>query len=71
MNLVNSLTNILELPFKNDHVVVAPSPCSSLTDYHDKNVLVCCQDDSIDLISEFVLIFLNDLSIEIYVKLQF
>lgn len=52
VNLVNQLTNILELPFTSDHVVVAPSPCSALTEYHNKRVLVCCQEDSIGLISE-------------------
>ena len=50
--LVGTLTKILGLPFTDDHVVVAPSPCTALTDYHDKRVLVCCQDDSIDLIPE-------------------
>lgn len=50
--LVNTLKGILELPFTNDHIVVAPSPCLGLTDYHDKRVLVCCQDDSYGLIAE-------------------
>lgn len=50
--LVNTLTNILELPFTDDHVVVAPSPCLQLTEYHNKRVLVCCQEDAINLISE-------------------
>jgi HAD superfamily hydrolase (TIGR01456 family) len=50
--LCNTLTKILGLPFTDDHVVVAPSPCAALSDYHDKRVLVCCQDDSINLIPE-------------------
>ena len=53
-NLVSNLTNILGLPFTNDHVVVAPSPCKELTEYHNKRVLVCGQDDSVDLVKEFV-----------------
>ena len=50
--LVNSLRNIFDLPFTDDHVVVAPSPCTELHEYHNKRVLVCCQDDAIELISE-------------------
>ena len=50
--LVDNLTKIFDLPFTSDHVVVAPSPCMSLTQYHDKHVLVCCQDDSRDLVEE-------------------
>jgi ribonucleotide monophosphatase NagD (HAD superfamily) len=50
--LVDSLTEVLHLPITSDHVIVAPSPCSELTDYHNKRVLVCCQEDSIGLISE-------------------
>ncbi|RNA32034.1 cat eye syndrome critical region 5 [Brachionus plicatilis] len=50
--LIDTLESILELPFTNDHCVVAPSPCKALTDYHNKRVLVCCQNDSYDLISE-------------------
>ena len=71
--LVNTLTKIFELPFTHDHVVVAPSPCTSLTDYHDKRVLVCCQNDSIDLIPE--LGFTNYITIpqlvEIFPELDF
>ena len=48
----NSMTSIFELPFEKDHFIVAPSPCLALTDYHDKHVLVCCQDDAIELITE-------------------
>lgn len=51
-NLVNTLTNILELPFTDDHIVVAPSPCSELYEFHNKRVLVCCQESSIDLVPE-------------------
>ncbi len=51
-DLVSSLRNLFDLQFTSDHVVVAPSPCSSLTEYHDKRVLVVCQDDSIGLIKE-------------------
>ncbi len=50
--ITKSMTAIFELPFTKDHIIVAPSPCQALTQYHDKNVLVCCQDESIDLISE-------------------
>lgn len=50
--LVTSLTNIFELPFTDDHVVVAPSPCKGLFEFHGKRVLACCQDESIDLIAE-------------------
>jgi ribonucleotide monophosphatase NagD (HAD superfamily) len=50
--LVDNLTKILELPFTNEHVVVAPSPCCALTEYHDKRVLVCCQEDSHGLVPE-------------------
>lgn len=51
-DLVANLRKIFDLPFTRDHVVVAPSPCASLTDFHEKRVLVCCQDDSIGLINE-------------------
>lgn len=50
--LADNLSKILELPLTTNHVVVAPSPCIALTEYHDKHVLVCCQDDGIGLISE-------------------
>lgn len=64
--LVTSLTKILGLPFTNDHVVVAPSPCAALSEYHDKRALVCCQEDSIDLIPE--LGFTNYITIPQLVK---
>lgn len=51
-DLVGNLKKLFDLPFTRDHVVVAPSPCSSLTEFHDKRVLVVCQDDSIGLINE-------------------
>lgn len=51
-DLVASLRKIFDLPFTNDHVVVAPSPCSSLTDYHDKRVLIVGQEDSLGLVEE-------------------
>ena len=50
--ITNTLSSILELPFSKDHTIVAPSPCQALTQYHNKNVLVCCQDEAIDLITE-------------------
>jgi ribonucleotide monophosphatase NagD (HAD superfamily) len=50
--ITKSLSSIFDLPFTKDHIIVAPSPCLALTQYHDQNVLVCCQDDAIDLISE-------------------
>jgi len=71
--LVGTLTKIFELPFTNDHVVVAPSPCSALSEYHDKRVLVCCQDDSLGLIPE--LGFTNYITIpelvEVFPELDF
>ena len=71
--LVSTLTKIFELPFTNDHVVVAPSPCSALSEYHDKRVLVCCQDDSLGLIPE--LGFTNYITIpelvEVFPELDF
>lgn len=51
--LVGNLRQIFDLPFTANNCVVAPSPCAGLTDYHDKRVLVCCQDESIPLIEEF------------------
>ena len=54
--LVENLTDILELPFNINHVIVAPSPCRMLTQYHQKRVLVCGQEDSIDLVDELLLI---------------
>lgn len=51
-DLVASLRQIFDLPFTKDHVVVAPSPCSSLTDYHDKRVLIVGQEDSLGLVEE-------------------
>ena len=50
--LVDILTNALQLPITADHCVVAPSPCIALTDYHDKHVLVCCQEESNSLVKE-------------------
>jgi ribonucleotide monophosphatase NagD (HAD superfamily) len=50
--LAENLSKILDLPLTAQHCVVAPSPCIALTDFHDKHVLVVCQDDAIDLISE-------------------
>ena len=52
VKLIENLTEILDLPFSDKHVMVAPSPCRDLIEYHEKRVLVCCQDDSIGLISE-------------------
>lgn len=60
--LVNNLRKIFDLPFTTDHVVVAPSPCSELYEFHNKRVLVCCQDDSLGLIPE--LGFTNYLTVE-------
>ncbi len=51
-DIVNNITSIYDLPFTKEHFIVAPSPCLALTEYHNKRVLVCCQDDSIDLIPE-------------------
>lgn len=72
-NLIDNLSNILELPFTNDHVMVAPSPCHDLVEYHDKRVLVCCQNDSVGLITE--LGFTNALTIselsEIFPELDY
>ncbi|CAF0747107.1 unnamed protein product [Brachionus calyciflorus] len=65
--LVENLTKILELPFTSDHVVVAPSPCTALTDFHDKHVLVCCQEDSHGLVPE--LGFSNYLTVEELVEI--
>ena len=39
--------------YVSDHVVVAPSPCKDLNEYHNKHVLVCCQEDSEPLITEY------------------
>lgn len=50
--ITNSMRSIFNLPFEKDHFIVAPSPCQALNEYHDKNVLVCCQEDAIDLIAE-------------------
>lgn len=50
--ITKAMSSIFELPFHKDHTIVAPSPCLALTQYHDKNVLVCCQDEAIDLITE-------------------
>jgi ribonucleotide monophosphatase NagD (HAD superfamily) len=52
--LAESLSKILDLPLTTNHVVVAPSPCTALNEFHDKHVLVCCQDDGEGLISELV-----------------
>lgn len=56
-DLVTNLRRLFDLPFTRDHVVVAPSPCSALTDFHDKRVLVVCQDDSVGLINEYVVVY--------------
>ena len=47
--------------------MVAPSPCNSLVDFHQKRVLVCCQEDSVELIPE--LGFKNALTISEFVEI--
>lgn len=59
VELVDNLRKIFDLPFTNDHVIVAPSPCAGLNEFHNKRVLVCCQEDSVALVNEFV-----DISLE-------
>lgn len=50
--LLDKLKKILDLPLTQDHIIVSPTPCASLTEYHDKNVLVCCQADSLDMVKQ-------------------
>lgn len=50
--LLGQLNGIFNLPFTEDNIVVAPSPCKALLDFHNKRVLACCQDDNVDLVPE-------------------
>ena len=71
--LLNTLHSTLQLPFTEDHIVVAPSPCTDLTQYHNKRVLVCCQEDSIELIRELGFtnhILISDL-VELFPELDY
>lgn len=52
--ITKKMSTLLDLPFNKGHSIVAPSPCLDLTEYHNKNVLVCCQEEAIDLIKESV-----------------
>jgi hypothetical protein len=51
-DLKDSLTSILEIPLTNDSIIVAPSPCLGLHEYHKKHILVCCQESGVNLIPE-------------------
>lgn len=50
--ITKKMSTLLDLPLNKGHSIVAPSPCLDLTEYHNKNVLVCCQEEAIDLIKE-------------------
>lgn len=65
--LLKTLQSNLNFPFTDDHIIVAPSPCTDLTDFHKKRVLACCQDDSLGLIKE--LGFTNHVTIAQLVEL--
>ena len=51
-NIANNLNKLLDLNIESEQVIVAPSPCINLTNYHDKHVLLCCQSDGYDLTTE-------------------
>ena len=51
-NLIQTLEKIFEIPFNKNQIIVAPSPCLALTEYHNKRVLVVGQKDSIELLDE-------------------
>lgn len=51
-DLLDKLQKITNLPLTRDHIVIAPSPCLMLNEYHDKRVLVLCQNDLLGLMDE-------------------
>ena len=51
-SLADKLNTLLDLNIENEQVIVAPSPCINLKHYHDKHVLLCCQNDGLELAQE-------------------
>ena len=50
--IADNLNILLDQNIASEQVIVAPSPCINLTNYHDKHVLLCCQSDGHDLATE-------------------
>jgi ribonucleotide monophosphatase NagD (HAD superfamily) len=46
------INKALDINITNDHIIAAQTPCANLKQYHDKRVLLCCQNDGIEAARE-------------------